>query len=78
MENTVFYGVTTRLRDTVLPVAAFVQLVAINHILSAIYWNSNESSGGTCGCNGMILYKINEFHCSHNYTKEANIVAMGK
>ena len=32
-----------------------VIVVAISHILSAIYWNSNESSGCTSGCNGGIL-----------------------
>ena len=31
-------------------------VVAISHILCAFYWNSDESSGGTSGCNrGMLL-----------------------
>ena len=42
-----------------------VIVVAISHTLSAIYCNSNESSGGTSGCNGGILFKIHCFHWSH-------------
>jgi cytochrome b subunit of formate dehydrogenase len=45
-----------------------VIVVAISHILSAIYWNSNESSGGNFGCNGGIFLKIHNFHCSHIHT----------
>jgi len=33
-----------------------------NHILNAIYWNNNESSAGTSGCNGEIFLKIDNFH----------------
>jgi len=36
-------------------------VVVISHTLSAIYWNSNESSAGTSGCNGGILLKIHNF-----------------
>ena len=55
-----------------------VIVVAISHILSAIYWNSNESSGCTSGCNGGILLKIRNFHWSHTSTKDVNMVVSGK
>jgi len=42
-----------------------VIVVVMSHILSAIYWNSNESSGGTFGWNGGILLKIHSFYWSH-------------
>jgi len=54
-----------------------VIVVAISHILSAIYWNNNESSGGISGCNGGILLKIHNFHWNHTLT-DANMVAIGK
>ena len=88
MKNTVWYGVTSQLCDTVLLVASFctivtqyssaitrtfavnsVIVVAINHTLSAIYWNSNESPAGASGCNEGILHKIHNFHWSHNFKK---------
>ena len=68
MKNTVWYGVTSQLCDTVLYLGCLctivpeyssaitrtfainsVIVVAISHILSSIYWNSNESSGNTRG-----------------------------
>jgi hypothetical protein len=52
-------------------------VVAISHILSTIYLNSNESSGGTSGYNGGILHKIHKFPWSHNSTKDANMVVIG-
>jgi hypothetical protein len=55
-----------------------VIVVAISHTLSTNYVNSNESSGGTSGCNGGILLKIHNFHWSHASTKDANMVAIGK
>jgi len=55
-----------------------VFVVAISHILSSIYLNSNESSAGNPGCNGGILIKIHNFHCGHTSTKYANMVAIGK
>ena len=97
MKNTVWYGVTSQLCDTVLLVAAFctivpeyssvitrtfpintVIVVVISHILSAIYWNSNESFAGTSGCNGGILLKVHNFHWSHTCTKDENVVVIGK
>jgi len=51
-----------------------VIVVAISHMLSAIYLNSNESSAGNSGCNGAILLKIHSFHWSHTSTKDANMV----
>jgi len=53
-------------------------VVAISHILSALYLKSNECSGGTSGCNGGILLKIHNFHWSHTSTKDANMVVIGK
>jgi len=38
-----------------------VIVVAITHILSAIYCKNNDCSGGTCECNGGILIKIHTF-----------------
>ena len=55
-----------------------VIVVAISHILSAIYLNGNESSGSTSGCNGGISPKIHNFHWSHTSTKDANMVVIGK
>ena len=55
-----------------------VIVVAISHILSANYLNSNESSGGTSGCNGGIFIKIHNFHWSHSSTKDGNMVVIGK
>jgi len=52
-----------------------VIVVAISHISSAIYLNSNESSGGTSGCSGGIFLKIHNFNTS---TKDANMFAIGK
>jgi hypothetical protein len=46
-----------------------VTVVAISHILSVIYLNSNESSGGTSGCSGGIFLKIHNFHWSHTLQK---------
>jgi hypothetical protein len=46
-----------------------VIVVAISHILSVIYWNSNEYSGGTSGCNGGLFLKIHNFHWSHTLHK---------
>jgi len=43
--------------------------VEITHILSAIYLNSNESSGCTCGWNGGIFLKIHNFSWSHTLQK---------
>jgi hypothetical protein len=53
-------------------------VVAISHILSAIYWNSNESSGGNSGCNGGIFLKIHNFHWGHTSTKDADLVEILK
>ena len=55
-----------------------VIVFAISHMLSAIYWNSNECSGSTSGWSGGILLKIYNLHWSHNSTKDANMVAIGK
>jgi hypothetical protein len=55
-----------------------VIVIAISHILSAIYLNSNESSAGTFGCNGGIFLKIHNFHWNHTSTKDANMVVIGK
>jgi hypothetical protein len=55
-----------------------VIVVAISHKLSAIYLNSNESSGGTSGCNGGIFLTIHYFHWSHTSTKDANMVGIGE
>jgi hypothetical protein len=52
--------------------------VAISHTLSGNYLNSNESPGGTPGCNGGILLKIHNLHWSHAYKKDANMMAIGK
>ena len=59
MKNTVWYGVTSQLCDTAVSeyssaiIRTFtigsVIVVAISHTLSAIYLNSNESSGFTSG-----------------------------
>jgi len=46
-----------------------VIVVAISHILSAFYCNSNKCSGGNPGCIGGILLKIHYFHWSHTSTK---------
>jgi len=53
-------------------------VVAISHTLSAMYLNSNESSGSTSGCNGGILHKIHNFPWSHTSTKDAYMVVIGK
>ena len=53
-------------------------VVAISHILSAIYLNSNECSGSTSGCNRGILLKIHNFHWSRTSTEDANMVGIGK
>jgi len=53
-------------------------MAAVSHMLSAIYWNSNESSGGTYSCNGVISLKIHNFHWNHTSTKYANMVVVGK
>ena len=55
-----------------------VIVVAISHILNAIYLKSNESSGSTSGCNGGILLKIHNFHWSQAYTKDANMGGIDK
>jgi len=55
-----------------------VIVVAISNILSAVYCNSNECSGGTSGCNGGILIEIHNVHWSHTSTKDANMVVIGK
>jgi hypothetical protein len=55
-----------------------VIVVAISHILSAIYLNSNESSDGTSGCKEGPLRKIHNVHWSHTSTKDANMVVIGK
>ena len=55
-----------------------VIVVAISHTLSAIYLNSNESSGGTSGCNRGTLHKIHNFPWSHTSTKDTYIVVIGK
>ena len=52
-------------------------MVAISYLLSAIYWNSNESSGCTSVCNRTLL-KIHNFDWSHASTKDANVVAISK
>ena len=88
MKNTVLYGVTSQLCDTVLLGGCLCRIVpeyssaitrtftinslivvAISHTLSAIYLNSNESAGGTSGCNGGIFRKIHNFHWSHTPKK---------
>ena len=46
-----------------------VIVVSISHLLSAIYFNSIESSGGTSGCNGGIFLKIHNFHWIHTLHK---------
>jgi hypothetical protein len=53
-------------------------VVAISHILSANFWNSNESSGGTSGCNGGVFLKIHNFLWSDTSIKYANVVVIGK
>jgi hypothetical protein len=53
-------------------------VVAISHIMSAIYWNNNELSGGTYVCSGGIFLKIHNFLWNHISTKDANIVTNGK
>jgi len=55
-----------------------VIVVAISHILNAIYLNSNESFGDTSGCKGRILLKIHNFPWNHTSTKDANMVVIGK
>ena len=55
-----------------------VIVVAISHILNAIYLNSNESFSGTSGCNGKILLIIHNFPWNHTFTKDANMVVFGK
>ena len=55
-----------------------VIVVAISHILSAIYLNSNESSVGTSGCNGGIFLKIHNFHWSHTSKEDENLVVIVK
>jgi hypothetical protein len=55
-----------------------VIVVAISHKLNAVHLNSNESSGGTSGCNGEIFLKSHNFPWSHTSTKDANMVAIGK
>jgi len=55
-----------------------VIVVAICDILRANYWESNESSGGTSGCNGGIFIKIHNFQWSHTSKKDANMVENGK
>jgi len=47
-----------------------VIVMAISHILSASYLNSNETSSGTSGSNVEILLKIHNFHWSHTSTKK--------
>ena len=55
-----------------------VIVVAISHTLSAIYWNSNESSGGTSGCSREIIIKFIIFTRVTPSTKDANMVANGR
>jgi hypothetical protein len=55
-----------------------VIVVAISHILIAIYLNSNESSGGTSGCKGGIFLKIHNFQWSHTSIKDADMFAISK
>jgi hypothetical protein len=57
-----------------------VSLVAISYILSAIYWNSNEYSAGTSGCNIAILlfFKIHNFQWNHTRRRDADVFAIGK
>jgi len=55
-----------------------VIVVAISHILSAVYLNSNEYSGGTSGCNGGILLKTENFPQGHTSTKDVYMVVIGK
>ena len=55
-----------------------VILVAIGHILNAIYLNNNASFGVTSGCNGRILLKVHNFPWNHTSTKDANMVVNGK
>jgi len=49
----------------------------MSHTLSAINWNSNESSGGTSGCSGEIIIKFTIFTGTTPSTKDANMVAIG-
>ena len=53
-------------------------MVEISHILSAIYFKGDESSGSTCGCNGGILLKIHNLYWSHISTRDANMFVIGK
>jgi hypothetical protein len=91
IKNTILFGVMSQLCGclyTIVPeyspaitctfVISSVIVVAISHILSAVYLKSNESSGSTSGCYGGIFIKKHNFQWSHNSTKDANMVAFGK
>jgi hypothetical protein len=58
------YTIVTEYPSTITRTFAInnVIMIAISHKLSAINWNSNESSGGTSGCSGGILLKIHNLH----------------
>ena len=58
-------SISTRLATKLTFVINNVIVFAISHILSAIYLNSNQSSGCTSGCNEGIVLKINNFHWSY-------------
>ena len=62
-------SISTRPAITITFAINSVIVIAICHILSAIYWNSNESSGSTSGCSGGIFHKIHNFHSSHTLHK---------
>jgi hypothetical protein len=53
-------GIVPEYPSAITPTSAInsVIVVVISHILSAIYLNSNESSGSTSGCNGGILLAV--------------------
>jgi len=66
-----FCTIVTEYSSAITPTFAVnsVIVVAISHTLSAIYWNSNETSARASVCNGGILLKIHNFHWSHNFKK---------